>query len=99
MIVDPLPYVSAVSNTTVTAGGVDEEDDDSFRERIRTAGASFSVAGPAGAYRYFAMSAAPGICLLYTSASGGKVTAADLLRLSARDCTAAGRLAKSFFFL
>lgn len=32
-------------------------------------------------------------------ASGGKVTAADLLRLSAKDCTAAGRLAKSFFFL
>ena len=32
-------------------------------------------------------------------ASGGRVTAADLLRLSARDCAAAGRLAKSFFFL
>lgn len=32
-------------------------------------------------------------------ASGGKVTAADLLRLSARDGAAAGRLAKAFFFL
>lgn len=80
VIVDPLPYVSAVSNTTVTAGGVDEEDDDSFRERIRTAGASFSVAGPAGAYRYFAMSAAPGIGdVAVTSPSACKVSVTVLM--------------------
>lgn len=80
VIVDPIPYVSAVSNQTVTAGGVDEEDDDAFRERIRTAPSSFSVAGPAGAYRYFAMSAAPGIGDVEVSRpSAGKVSVVILM--------------------
>ena len=60
-IVDPMVYVSSVKNIIATSGGVDTEDDEAFRERIREAPASFSVAGPAGAYRYWAMSADPSI--------------------------------------
>ena len=57
IIVDPVPYVGAVASTTATAGGLDREDDESLRERIRMAPGHFSVAGPSGAYRYLAMSA------------------------------------------
>ena len=45
-IVDPVPYVDSVQNTTVTAGGTDTENDDSLRDRIRTAPSTLSTAGP-----------------------------------------------------
>ena len=53
-LVDPVPYVASVANTTKTEGGSDIEQDDSYREAIHIAPESFSVAGPIGAYRYFA---------------------------------------------
>lgn len=56
-LVDPIAYVKAVSNITVSAGGDDTEDDESYRERIRSAPESFSVAGPTGAYEYWAKTA------------------------------------------
>ncbi len=56
-IVDPLPYVESVTNTNVPSGGVDAESDDNYRERIRQAPASFSTAGPADAYKYWAKTA------------------------------------------
>lgn len=56
-IVDPVAYVSSVSNTTASAGGADEESDDDFRERIQLAPESFSTAGPTGAYEYWAKTA------------------------------------------
>ena len=58
-LVDPVPYVAVVENTTVSEGGADVQDDDSYREDIHIAPESFSVAGPAGAYEYFAKRAAP----------------------------------------
>lgn len=56
-LVDPIPYVSQVSNITKTAGGTNIEDDESYRERIHEAPESFSVAGPTGAYMYWAKTA------------------------------------------
>lgn len=56
-LVEPLPYVKSVQNTTITSGGADEENDDAYAERIRLAPESFSVAGPEGAYIYWAMAA------------------------------------------
>jgi phage-related baseplate assembly protein len=53
-LVDPIQYVTSVSNTDTSAGGADEEDDDSLRERVYLRPESFSVAGPSGAYEYFA---------------------------------------------
>lgn len=57
VIVDPVAYVGSVTSVDATSGGLDREDDESLRERIRMAPSHFSVAGPAGAYRYLAMSA------------------------------------------
>ena len=56
-LVDLIAYVDTVSNTTITNGGADEEDDDSLRERIRVAPSKLSTAGPVNGYRYWAMSA------------------------------------------
>lgn len=65
-LVDLIPYISSVSNTTITNGGDDgepytTEGDDRFRERIRMAPAQFTTAGPESSYRYYAMSADPDI--------------------------------------
>ena len=73
-LVDPVPYVAAVENTTVSEGGADEQDDDSYREDIHIAPESFSVAGPAGAYEYFAKRASALITdVSVTSPSPGEV--------------------------
>lgn len=44
-------------NTTETAGGVDDETDERYKERIIMAPEAYSTAGSYGAYRYWAMSA------------------------------------------
>ncbi len=54
ILVDPIEYVASVSNIDTSAGGADQEDDDSLRERVYLRPESFSVAGPSGAYEYFA---------------------------------------------
>lgn len=43
------------SNSTVSADGFDDEDDDRYRERIILAPEAFSNAGSRGAYRYHAL--------------------------------------------
>jgi phage-related baseplate assembly protein len=54
ILIDPLPWIGSVENLEVSSGGADWEDDESFRERIHLSLESFSVAGPTGAYEYFA---------------------------------------------
>ena len=79
-LVDPVPYVAAVENTTVSEGGAEEQDDDSYREDIHIAPESFSVAGPAGAYEYFAKRASALITdVSVTSPSPGEVEVRPLL--------------------
>lgn len=53
IIVDPVPYVAAASNTEKSQGGADIESDDSLRYRAYLKPDSFSVAGPEIAYEYF----------------------------------------------
>lgn len=65
-LVDLIPYISEVKNTTTSTGGDDGEPyttdgDNRFRERIRLAPATQSTAGPESAYRYFALTADPDI--------------------------------------
>lgn len=48
-----------IGNLAVTAGGSEEETDDQLRQRIYLAPNSFSVAGPTGAYVYWAFTASP----------------------------------------
>jgi phage-related baseplate assembly protein len=57
----PSALVGAVTNTTVSAGGSAPETDDHLRARIQAAPNQFSVAGPNGAYRFFALGADPSI--------------------------------------
>ena len=54
ILVDPLPYVASVTNTTTTAGGTDLEDDRSLAERTFLAPSGYSTAGPQDAYTYWA---------------------------------------------
>lgn len=56
-LVDPLPYIQSVSNTTLSYGGANIEGDDRLRLRIQVAPESFSTAGPEGAYQYWAKTA------------------------------------------
>ena len=55
-IVDPFPFQKSVRNVTTTQGGADIESNDSYRERIYFAPATFSIAGPRDAYKYLAKS-------------------------------------------
>lgn len=54
VLVDQTPYIASVVSTTASAGGADIESDDDFTRRIYNAPFSWSVAGPAGAYEYWA---------------------------------------------
>lgn len=60
-LVDPIPFIAGVKNMTESAGGAEREDDDAYRERIRTSPKSYSTAGPEGAYQFYAQSASPAI--------------------------------------
>lgn len=60
-ILDPQPYLTDATNTTVTGGGSNEETDEELRERIRLAPSAFSTAGSYGAYKFHAKSAHPSI--------------------------------------
>ena len=64
-LVDGVNFVQKVKNITESSGGADIENDDSFRERIHKAPLSFSVAGPKGAYEYFALSADASVADVY----------------------------------
>lgn len=61
ILVDQIPNVDSVVNITSSYGGNGIEDDEHYRERIRGYPDSFSTAGPAKAYRQFAMAANPDI--------------------------------------
>lgn len=56
-----------VANTTVSAGGAEIEDDEAYRERVLLAPESFSVAGPVGAYQYWARQASPAVVDVYVA--------------------------------
>jgi len=57
--VSEVPFIDYVTNTTVSSGGGNEEGDEAYRERIREAENRLSTAGPASAYKYWALSADP----------------------------------------
>ena len=87
-LVDPLPYITSVSNTDSSNGGADIESDDDgintwsgYRERIREAPESFSTAGPEGAYIYWAKTASVDISdIAVLSPSAGVVSIIILMK-------------------
>jgi phage-related baseplate assembly protein len=58
---NPNSLIASVTNTSTTTGGSAPETDDHLRTRIQAAPNQFSVAGPIGAYRFFAIGADPSI--------------------------------------
>lgn len=97
-IVDPQPFLASAVNVTASEGGSELETDDAFRERIHEAPESFSVAGPYGAYRWFAMSASalitdvsvtspePGVVDIRPLLVGGAIPGDEILALVAAAC-------------
>ena len=80
-IVDPVPFVQSIVNTTTSEGGADVEDDESFRIAIHEAPEKFSCAGPDGAYKYFAKRASALIVdVAVTSPAPGEVNIMPLLQ-------------------
>ena len=79
-LVDPIPYVQSVSNTTETSGGREKESNDAYRSRIYQAPAGFSIAGPRDAYIFWALTANSGIVdVSAESPSAGEVEIVLLL--------------------
>ena len=79
VLLGPNPLIASSSNTTVSSGGSAPETDDHLRSRIQAAPNQFSVAGPDGAYRFFAMGVDPSIVDAQVfSPAPGQVTVAIL---------------------
>ena len=68
-IVDPIPYVASVTNTTATEGGAEIESDDDLAERVFLAPGAYSTAGPEDGYLYHAKA--------YSAAIGDVVTTSN----------------------
>lgn len=54
ILVDPIPYIASVGNTTESTGGLDTEDDESLTRRIYLSPSVYSCAGPRDAYEFYA---------------------------------------------
>ncbi|TEB13355.1 baseplate assembly protein [Pelotomaculum propionicicum] len=79
-LADPIQWVQSVANTTTSEGGADIEADDPYAERIHEAPEGFSVAGPEGAYIYWAKTANQSIIdVAVRSPSAGVVEIRPLL--------------------
>ena len=94
-LVDPVPYVASVTNTTVSAGGADVQEDEPFREAIHMKPESFSTAGPTGAYEFHAKQASalisdvsvispdPGDVVIRPLLEGGAIPETEMLNMVA----------------
>lgn len=58
---NPLPFIGGVLNLDMSAGGVNRESDESFRERRLVAPHALSTAGPDKGYEYWARTASSSI--------------------------------------
>ncbi|MCD7918652.1 MAG: baseplate J/gp47 family protein [Clostridiales bacterium] len=79
-LVDQIAYVASVTNTTVSAGGADEETDDELYERMKESYEAYSTAGTVGAYEYHAKTYNAAVAdVKVTSPSEGEVLVVILL--------------------
>ena len=80
-IVDPVAFIDSAKNTTKPENGADIESDDSLRQRIYIAPASYSTAGSVDSYEYFARQYSADISnVRITSPSPGVVQIRYLLK-------------------
>ena len=99
-VVDTFPFFQSVTNLTTSSGGTNIETDAAFQARIQEAPEAFSVAGPIGAYRYWAQTASSAIqnvsvtspsagCVLLTILmAGGVMPTTDILNDVLAACSA-----------
>lgn len=99
-LVDPLPYVVAVRNETLSMGGADVETDEHYRARIQLAPEAYTCAGSEGSYRYHVLavhrdiadvavwSPRPGAVDIRPVMRGGEPPSAALLEEIARKVSA-----------
>lgn len=81
ILVDPLPYVESVANTTITGGGTALENDASLAERTFLAPSGYSTAGPQDAYTFWVRTYNTDIgSVRPTTPEPGKVTVYVLMR-------------------
>lgn len=96
-LVDPVPYVSQVTNTTAARGGAEIESDDALTERAYMSPVGYSVAGPIDAYIYYAKQAradigdvivyspsATTVNIVFTLADGSLPKASDIADMQER---------------
>lgn len=80
ILVDPIAYIKTAANIDTSEGGSDTEEDESLAERVFSSPQGFSVAGPAGAYDFFARQFSSSIVDTYVSSpSAGTVDMRVLL--------------------
>lgn len=87
-LVDPIPFVSSVTNTTISSGGANIEPDDDgvnvwsgYRERIRLSSAKQSTAGSEYGYIYWAKTADSNIQdVAVTSPNDGEILITILMK-------------------
>ncbi|MDR3164986.1 MAG: baseplate J/gp47 family protein [Synergistaceae bacterium] len=99
-LVDPLPYIQNVTNTTTSEGGADIEDDENLRERTRLAPEGFSNAGSTGAYIFWARGASqliadigvyspkPGVVNIFPLLADGEIPGQEILDAVLAACNA-----------
>lgn len=91
-IVDFVPFLEKVENTSITTGGADTESDDNLYSRYREALPTYSTAGPEGAYRFYAKTASatiadvkaisptPGVCEIRVLLNNGELPEKEILQ-------------------
>lgn len=92
ILVNQIPYVTAVTNVTTSTDGSDEEDLEAFRQRVLYAPMAFSDVGTAAAYRQKAKEVSAAIAdvavthddnaiFVYLLCQDGALPSADLIAL------------------
>ena len=56
-VVDDIPFLLLVTNTSISNGWVNQESDENLRVRIQLRPTAFSTAGPIAAYKYYVLTA------------------------------------------
>lgn len=78
-IVDPVPFVTEIANSTITSGGANSEGDERFRARIKLAPGRLSVAGPEAAYQFWTRTADQNIDFVAIDSNEDAVLNRDLV--------------------
>lgn len=99
-LVDIFDYYVSCSNTTKTDGGSDAMDDDEFYEAMRLSMGAWTVAGPEGAYVYYAKTvsseiadvaactSAPGVATIFAIGEDGRPVSKELQDRILEACSA-----------